>query len=123
MELVLPNNYVELEQEEMMYLDGGRRYSGAQGWAVVAALGAVGGFCAGFSKLYKGNLGGILSAVIAGGPIAWLGGFLAGFGVVAIGYAASCFLGATSTASWYMTNRGYFDLNKQWVWSNPISIS
>ncbi|HFN7475066.1 TPA: SP_0115 family bacteriocin-like peptide, partial [Streptococcus pneumoniae] len=23
MELVLPNNYVDLEQEEMMYLDGG----------------------------------------------------------------------------------------------------
>ncbi|MEE5540031.1 argininosuccinate lyase, partial [Streptococcus pneumoniae] len=23
MELVLPNNYVALEQEEMMYLDGG----------------------------------------------------------------------------------------------------
>ncbi|CJW18624.1 Uncharacterised protein [Streptococcus pneumoniae] len=25
MELVLPNNYVALEQEEMMYLDGGSR--------------------------------------------------------------------------------------------------
>ena len=25
MELVLPNNYVELEQEEMMYLNGGLR--------------------------------------------------------------------------------------------------
>ena len=27
MELVLPNNYVELEQEEMMYLDGGQYFS------------------------------------------------------------------------------------------------
>jgi len=26
MELVLPNNYVALEQEEMMYLDGGRSF-------------------------------------------------------------------------------------------------
>ena len=26
MELVLPNNYVELEQEEMMYLDGGQYF-------------------------------------------------------------------------------------------------
>ena len=26
MELVLPNNYVDLEQEEMMYLDGGGLY-------------------------------------------------------------------------------------------------
>ncbi|CAG5680528.1 Uncharacterised protein [Streptococcus pneumoniae] len=27
MELVLPNNYVALEEEEMMYLDGGVFYS------------------------------------------------------------------------------------------------
>jgi len=30
MEMVLPNNYVELEQEEMMYLDGGLTMSAAQ---------------------------------------------------------------------------------------------
>ena len=29
MELVLPNNYVEVEEEEMMYLDGGWVYRGA----------------------------------------------------------------------------------------------
>lgn len=49
MELVLPNNYVELEQEEMMYLDGG--WSGytvarnlwnlaAMGWAGALLVGA-----------------------------------------------------------------------------------
>lgn len=41
--LKLPNNYVELEQEEMMYLDGGLRMSHNQIQAMVWAIGATGG--------------------------------------------------------------------------------
>lgn len=38
MELVLPNNYVSLEQEEMMYLDGGMYLSRQQCQNICAAL-------------------------------------------------------------------------------------
>ncbi|WP_415748752.1 hypothetical protein [Streptococcus pseudopneumoniae] len=40
MELVLPNNYVDLEQEEMMYLDGGEPMSIS---AIVALAITIGG--------------------------------------------------------------------------------
>ena len=38
MELVLPNNYVELEQEEMMYLDGGEAYRGLGAWFQISRM-------------------------------------------------------------------------------------
>ncbi|VJY24293.1 Uncharacterised protein [Streptococcus pneumoniae] len=40
MELILPNNYVDLEQEEMMYLDGGEPMSIS---AIVALAITIGG--------------------------------------------------------------------------------
>ncbi|SNE58696.1 Uncharacterised protein [Streptococcus pneumoniae] len=49
MELVLPNNYVVIDEEEMMYLDGGAIYiprwaiTGAITGAAYAALAAAGG--------------------------------------------------------------------------------
>lgn len=39
MELVLPNNYVELEQDEMMYLDGGQYFSKSECGQICAAIG------------------------------------------------------------------------------------
>ena len=39
MDLVLPNNYVEIEEEEMMYLDGGAYLSSSQCKNLVASLG------------------------------------------------------------------------------------
>lgn len=39
MELVLPNNYVEIEEEEMMYLDGGAYLSKAKCKNLVASIG------------------------------------------------------------------------------------
>ncbi|MFA9414537.1 MULTISPECIES: argininosuccinate lyase [unclassified Streptococcus] len=41
MELVLPNNYVALEQEEMMYLDGGDWIRDAAIGVVAATVGAI----------------------------------------------------------------------------------
>ena len=38
MELTLPMNYVELEQEEMMYLDGGASYRGYNAWLQISHL-------------------------------------------------------------------------------------
>ena len=41
MELVLPNNYVALEQEEMMYLDGGLSiHNGVLSFGINAAVNA-----------------------------------------------------------------------------------
>ncbi|EJG72064.1 putative membrane protein [Streptococcus pneumoniae 2081074] len=41
MELVLPNNYVALEQEEMMYLDGGAYLSKSACQGICAAAGVL----------------------------------------------------------------------------------
>ena len=68
MELVLPNNYVALEQEEMMYLDGGAIYipkwaiTGAITGAAYAALAAAGG---GGLQLVLASYG-LRSALVAG---------------------------------------------------------
>lgn len=39
MELILSNNYVEIEENEMMYLDGGAYLSNSQCKKIVAAIG------------------------------------------------------------------------------------
>ncbi|CAM3610229.1 argininosuccinate lyase [Erysipelothrix urinaevulpis] len=53
----------------------------------------------------------------------YLAGSVVSFGVVAVNYAAGAFLTAGSSAAWYMTTRGYFNLNRQWQWANPRSVS
>lgn len=39
MELILPNHYIELEEEEMLYLEGGKYFSNSQCKNLVLALG------------------------------------------------------------------------------------
>ncbi|HEW2160562.1 TPA: SPH_0218 family bacteriocin-like peptide [Streptococcus pneumoniae] len=68
MELVLPNNYVVIDEEEMMYLDGGAIYiprwaiTGAITGAAYAALAAAGG---GGLQLVLASYG-LRSALVAG---------------------------------------------------------
>lgn len=92
MELVLPNNYVALEQEEMMYLDGGVYLSRADCRYICAALAmspgtfmAMAGAAVVVSKLTKfikaGGVAGFLVGAAAGvlahaiGRIAWCIGY------------------------------------------------
>ncbi len=41
MELVLPKNYVEIEEEEMMYLDGGWQFTGLYNSVVAFGINAI----------------------------------------------------------------------------------
>ena len=74
MEMLLPASYVAIEEEEMLYLDGGqllRSFSGFQGWTVATSLAATGKLLA--------VTGGIMSKAVltsapilaAMGPIGW----------------------------------------------------
>lgn len=49
MELVLPNNYVEIEEEEMMYLDGGYAINMTRNTASYLVDGAIAVITCGFS--------------------------------------------------------------------------
>lgn len=77
MELVLPNNYVVLNQEEMMYLDGGEFY--VPKWAITGAITG-----AAYAALAAG--GGGLQLVLAsyGMRSALLAGIVKGLGVLGI---------------------------------------
>lgn len=55
MELVLPNNYVAIEQEEMMYLDG-------EGWLALLC-GGVGGVASGIAGAITGAMRILLSGI------------------------------------------------------------
>ena len=78
MELVLPNNYVVLNQEEMMYLDGGEFY--VPNWAITGAITG-----AAYAALAAAGGGG-LQLVLAsyGMRSALLAGIVKGLGVLGI---------------------------------------
>ncbi len=58
MELVLPNNYVAIEQEEMMYLDG-------EGWLAMLC-GGVGGVAGGIAGAITGAALGTITLPVIG---------------------------------------------------------
>lgn len=117
--LQLPNSYVDVDRNEMEYVEGGARYSGSKGWIVASTLAAVeygvGSFAKGALSLFKVALKGILLA----GPMAWLVSAIACITVASMAYIAGSFAGASSEAYWYMGRRGYFDLT---YGSNPFSL-
>lgn len=108
MELVLPNNYVALEQEEMMYLDGG---FSIPRWPVATAIniafnGFLGGGAISLVKNYvrKHGLRWVTSAV-AGAVARYVGVRLAnrvaGFALTAIdGFASWMSIGDAVTTIW-----------------------
>ncbi|CIO37941.1 Uncharacterised protein [Streptococcus pseudopneumoniae] len=63
MELVLPNNYVAIEQEEMMYLDG-------EGWLALLC-GGVGGVASGIA--------GAITGAAAGAATGYMSGYITGY--------------------------------------------
>ena len=112
MELVLPQNYVEIEQEEMMYLDGGWRvtvnrttinkalsYAG-KGWTAIKGL----------NKLSRGQLAKYFisnSLALAKGVLA--NGTLGSWAVASLGFALSGALVAVAgtLAIVYATNTSF----------------
>ncbi|HEU8241655.1 TPA: SPH_0224 family bacteriocin-like peptide [Streptococcus pneumoniae] len=124
MELVLPNNYVVLEQEEMMYLDGG---FSIPRWPVATAIniafnGVLGGGAISLVRNYIRNYGlRRVTSAIAGAAARYVGvrvaNRVAGFALSAInGFAAWMSIGDAITTIWANNdvNRRDPNLNAWW---------
>ncbi|VKD19417.1 Membrane protein [Streptococcus pneumoniae] len=124
MELVLPNNYVVLEQEEMMYLDGG--FSILR-WPVATAIniafnGVLGGGAISLVRNYIRNYGlWRVTSAIAGAAARYVGvrvaNRVAGFALSAInGFAAWMSIGNAITTIWANNDVNRRDPNLNALW-------
>lgn len=124
MELVLPNNYVALEQEEMMYLDGG--FSILR-WPVATAIniafnGVLGGGVISLVRNYIRNYGlRRVTSAIAGAAARYVGvrvaNRVAGFALSAInGFAAWMSIGDAITTIWANNDVNRRDPNLNALW-------
>ncbi|HET4477374.1 TPA: SPH_0224 family bacteriocin-like peptide [Streptococcus pneumoniae] len=124
MEFVLPNNYVALEQEEMMYLDGG--FSILR-WPVATAIniafnGVLGGGAISLVRNYIRNYGlRRVTSAIAGAAARYVGvrvaNRVAGFALSAInGFAAWMSIGDAITTIWANNDVNRRDPNLNALW-------
>ncbi|VPV48632.1 Membrane protein [Streptococcus pneumoniae] len=124
MELVLPNNYVVLEQEEMMYLDGG---FSIPRWPVATAIniafnGILGGGAISLVRNYIRNYGlRRVTSAIAGAAARYVGvrvaNRVAGFALSAInGFAAWMSIGNAITTIWANNDVNRRDPNLNALW-------
>ncbi|CJS39349.1 SPH_0224 family bacteriocin-like peptide [Streptococcus pneumoniae] len=124
MELVLPNNYVVLEQEEMMYLDGG---FSIPRWPVATAIniafnGVLGGGAISLVRNYISNYGlRRVTSAIAGAAARYVGvrvaNRVAGFALSAInGFAAWMSIGDAITTIWANNDVNRRDPNLNVLW-------
>ncbi|WP_445487613.1 hypothetical protein [Niallia sp. 03133] len=107
MELVLPEKYVELEQEEMQYLDGGAYLSANDCIQIAASIAMSPG------ALIAGAAGAVVISKIVqwakftGGPLGWIVGTAAGY---ATGFISKIAYGIGKGA---ISGRG---LSIDWSW-------
>ncbi|ACB89368.1 TPA: SPH_0224 family bacteriocin-like peptide [Streptococcus pneumoniae] len=124
MELVLPNNYVVLEQEEMMYLDGG---FSIPRWPVATAIniafnGVLGVGAISLVRNYIRNYGlRRVTSAIAGAAARYVGvrvaNRVAGFALSAInGFAAWMSIGDAITTIWANNDVNRRDPNLNALW-------
>ncbi|CAG5268866.1 Uncharacterised protein [Streptococcus pneumoniae] len=124
MELILPNNYVDLEQEEMMYLDGG---FSIPRWPVATAIniafnGVLGGGAISLVRNYIRNYGlRRVTSAIAGAAARYVGvrvaNRVAGFALPAInGFAAWMSIGDAITTIWANNDVNRRDPNLNALW-------
>ncbi|OLG14186.1 hypothetical protein AT977_09180 [Streptococcus pneumoniae] len=124
MELVLPNIYVALEQEEMMYLDGGLSILR---WPVATAIniafnGVLGGGAISLVRNYIRNYGlRRVTSAIAGAAARYVGvrvaNRVAGFALSAInGFAAWMSIGDAITTIWANNDVNRRDPNLNALW-------
>ncbi|CVS86411.1 MULTISPECIES: SPH_0224 family bacteriocin-like peptide [Streptococcus] len=124
MELVLPNNYVALEQEEMMYFDGG---FSIPRWPVATAIniafnGVLGGGAISLVRNYIRNYGlRRVTSAIAGVAARYVGvrvaNRVAGFALSAInGFAAWMSIGDAITTIWANNDVNRRDPNLNALW-------
>lgn len=124
MELVLPNNYVVLEQEEMMYFDGG---FSIPRWPVATAINiafnyVLGGGAISLVRNYIRNYGlRRVTSAIAGAAARYVGvrvaNRVAGFALSAInGFAAWMSIGDAITTIWANNDVNRRDPNLNALW-------
>ncbi|VJC63532.1 Membrane protein [Streptococcus pneumoniae] len=124
MELVLPNNYVVLEQEEMMYLDEG---FSIPRWPVATAIniafnGVLGGGAISLVRNYIRNYGlRRVTSAIAGAAARYVGvrvaNRVAGFALSVInGFAAWMSIGDAITTIWANNDVNRRDPNLNALW-------
>ena len=109
MALRLPSCYVDVERDEMEYVDGGATYSGAKGWGAAAAMTSIGAGGAVFAS-------GAIAVLAPFGPVAWI---VAAVSFAPIGFVASQLEGAGKQASWYMAKKGSFTITTS---HNPFGL-
>ncbi|COE05720.1 SPH_0224 family bacteriocin-like peptide [Streptococcus pneumoniae] len=124
MELVLPNNYVVIDEEEMMYLDGG---FSIPRWPVATAIniafnGVLGGGAISLVRNYIRNYGlRRVTSAIAGAAARYVGvrvaNRVAGFALSAInGFAAWMSIGNAITTIWANNDVNRRDPNLNALW-------
>ncbi|CKH58540.1 SPH_0224 family bacteriocin-like peptide [Streptococcus pneumoniae] len=124
MELVLPNNYVVIDEEEMMYLDGG---FSIPRWPVATAIniafnGVLGGGAISLVRNYIRNYGlRRVTSAIAGVAARYVGvrvaNRVAGFTLSAInGFAAWMSIGDAITTIWANNDVNRRDPNLNALW-------
>ncbi|HEU3439334.1 Membrane protein [Streptococcus pneumoniae] len=124
MELVLPNNYVVIDEEEMMYLDGG---FSIPRWPVATAIniafnGVLGGGAISLVRNYIRNYGlRRVTSAIAGAAARYVGvrvaNRVAGFALSAInGFAAWMSIGDAITTIWANNDVNRRDPNLNALW-------
>ncbi|CAG5718347.1 Uncharacterised protein [Streptococcus pneumoniae] len=124
MELVLPNNYVALEQEEMMYLDGGFSILRCPVATAIniAFNGVLGGGAISLVRNYIRNYGlRRVTSAIAGAAARYVGvrvaNRVAGFALSAInGFAAWMSIGDAITTIWANNDVNRRDPNLNALW-------
>lgn len=105
--LQLPSSYVDIDREEMEYIDGGATYSGAKGWAAAAMV------AIGYGSAYF--LGKIVTLLAPFGPVAWI---FSAAAFSAPAYIAASLGNAGAQAMWYMARKGRFTIR---INNNPFS--
>ncbi|VIX65825.1 Membrane protein [Streptococcus pneumoniae] len=124
MELVLPNNYVVIDEEEMIYLDGG---FSIPRWPVATAIniafnGVLGGGAISLVRNYIRNYGlRRVTSAIAGAAARYVGvrvaNRVAGFALSAInGFAAWMSIGDAITTIWANNDVNRRDPNLNALW-------
>ncbi len=102
MALQLPSSFVDVEREEMEYVDGGTTYYGAKGWAVAAMFAAFGG---GADMLVGGAV-----AMLTGLGLG-IGGILAAASLEPAAQIFSQLASAGLQGAYYMAIYGHFTIS------------
>ncbi len=113
--LVIPSSYAVMDEEEMMYVEGGAYYSGIRGWVVAGFLSGIGKGIVDFAKITAEAIKGYVLAMFTGGPLGVLSGVITsvilGAGLFSLTYLGGQFISAGLQAAGYMATKGHFNIN------------